>query len=383
MNEAPADMRPYAYYTVMRQSQDPKMLRLRMVLYAKDQGVKPAAKAFHTTAKTVRKWLSRFEAGDGKLASLQEHSRAPRRRPRQLSKPQEQRILAAKGACPRFSARRLKSQFVLPYSVKAIGRVCRAHGLSRPWRRKKPQTKRLLRELKKHWKLFQQIDVDTKNLCDIPEYWQPLKDLNLPQYQYTARDVSTGLLFLGYSNELSLAYATVFAERIIRHCQACGADLSAATWQSDNGAEFVGSWQAKNDSAFTGAIQRVKGQVHRTIPPGQHRFQADVETVHNLMEQEFYEIERFAGRQDFLAAANAYQLFFNLARTNSGKENKTPWQLITDKQPGASPILPLLSVCYLDELHESLLHSPAAGGYDVWGLPYSRADGMTLARLHG
>ncbi len=111
------------------------------------------------------------------------------------------------------------------------------------------------------------------------------------------------------------------------------------------------------------------GQVHRTIPPGQHRFQADVETVHNLIEQEFYEVERFTGRDDFLAAANHYQLFFNLARRNSAKEDKTPWQLVNEKLPAANPMLPLLSVEYLDELHDSVLHSPAAGGYDVWALP--------------
>jgi len=366
MNKDPAPVRPYAYYTVMRQSQDPKTLRLRMALYAKEHGVKPAARAFHTTAKTVRKWLGRF---DGKLASLQEHSRAPHQRPRKLPVQAERKILAVKRSCPRFSARRLKRQFDLPYNVKAISRVCREQGLNRTWRRKKPQTKRLLREIKKHWNLFQQIDIDTKNLCDIPEYWRPLKGLGLPQYQYTARDVTTGLLFLGYSNELCLSYATVFAERIIRHLQNCRVDLSNATWQSDNGCEFVGSWQAKNDSSFTAAIQRIHGQTHRTIPPGQHRFQADVETVHNLMEQEFYEIEHFTGRHDFLAAANSYNLFFNLARTNSAKEHKTPWQLVQEKLPTADPTLPLLSVTYLDELHDSILHSSAAGGYDVWGLP--------------
>ena len=365
-NDRPADMRPYAYYTVMRQSQDPRFLRLRMALYAKDHGVKPAARAFKVTPKTVRKWLARF---DGKIASLDAHSRAPHARPRKLGKVAEAKILAAKRQAPRFSARRLKLEFALSYSVKAIARVCRDHGLNRPWRRKKPQTKRLLREVKARWRFCQQIDVDTKNLCDIPEYWQPLKGLHLPQYQYTARDVTTGLLFLGYSNELSLAYATVFAERIIKHLQACGIDLGRATWQSDNGSEFIGSWQAKHDSAFTAAIQRVAGQAHRTIPPGQHRFQADVETVHNLMEQEFYEVERFAGRDDFRAAANRYQLFFNLARRNSAKENKTPWELVESKRPAASPLIPLLSVPYLDELHDAILHSPPAGGYDVWGLP--------------
>jgi transposase len=339
-----------------------------MALYARDRGVKPAARAFKATPKTVRKWMRRF---DGKIASLEEHSRAPLKRPRKLSSVSERKILAAKRAAPRFGARRLKLEFELPYSVKAIRRVCRDHGLNREYRRKKHQTKRLLREIKKHWTLFQQIDVDTKNLCDIPEYWLKLKGRSLPQYQYTARDVTTGLLFLGYSNELSLSYATLFAERIIKHLQTCGVNLDGVTWQSDNGSEFVGSWQAKNDSAFTDAIQRVKGQSHRTIPPGQHRFQADVETVHNLMEQEFYEIESFADRSDFIAKANHYQWFFNIARRNSAKENKTPWELTKEKRADANPMLPILSVEYLDQLHDSILHSPAQGGYDVWALPCS------------
>ena len=135
-----------------------------------------------------------------------------------------------------------------------------------------------------------------------------------------------------------------------------------------NGSEFIGSWQAKNDSAFTNAIQRVASQIHRTIPLGQHRFQADVETVHNLMEQEFYEIESFNGRRSFLDKANHYQWFFNIARKNSAKENMTPWELAQLKHPNADPHLPLLSVEFLDELHDSVLHS-SVRGYDVWALP--------------
>lgn len=366
MNQSPADTRPYSYYTVMRQSQDPKILRLRMAVHAREHGVKPAARAFHTTVKTVRKWLRRF---DGKLDSLRGISRAPHQQPRRLSTAQEQVVLRAKRACPRFSARRLKLEFDLPYAVKTIRRVCRDHGLLRVWRRKKPQTKRCLREVKKLWPLFHQIDADTKNLGDIPEYWTPMRARGLPQHQYTARDVSTGLLFLGYAQELSLTYATIFAERIIHHLQLCGLDLGHVTWQTDNGSEFIGSWQAKHDSAFTMAVQRVPGQIHRTIPPGQHRFQADVETVHNLMEQEFYEIERFDTPDNFLAKANHYQWWFNLARKNSAKENQTPWQLAKQKHPKLNPLLPLLSVEFLDQLHHRQLQHGSSGGYDVWDLP--------------
>ena len=71
----------------------------------------------------------------------------------------------------RWSARRLKRDFELPWSEKAIRRVCGDHGLNRKYRRRKHQTKRYLREVKKAWRVFQQVDADTKDLNDIPEYW--------------------------------------------------------------------------------------------------------------------------------------------------------------------------------------------------------------------
>ena len=73
-------MCPYDYYTEMREASDPKHLRLRMVRLAKERGVKTAARKFHATPKTVRKWRRRY---DGTLESLDDHSRAPKRRPRQ------------------------------------------------------------------------------------------------------------------------------------------------------------------------------------------------------------------------------------------------------------------------------------------------------------
>jgi transposase-like protein len=56
-------MCPIKYYTNMRLSKDPKLLRYEMVKYAKDHGVKPAARVFNTTPKTIRKWLSRWQPG--------------------------------------------------------------------------------------------------------------------------------------------------------------------------------------------------------------------------------------------------------------------------------------------------------------------------------
>ena len=57
----------------------------------------------------------------------------------------------------------------------------------------------------------------------------PVEDPGLPSYRYTARDVTTGTLYLGYSDELSLACAEVFAEQIIEHLKKCGVKLGRAT----------------------------------------------------------------------------------------------------------------------------------------------------------
>jgi hypothetical protein len=45
---------------IIRQSKEPKLFRYELVRFANEHGVKPAARAFKTTPKTVRKWLARW-----------------------------------------------------------------------------------------------------------------------------------------------------------------------------------------------------------------------------------------------------------------------------------------------------------------------------------
>jgi hypothetical protein len=351
------------YYTLMRESKDPRYLRLRMVQEAKRSGVKPTAGLLACSPNTVRKWLNRF---DGTLDSLSELSRAPHHSPNKLCKAQEQEIVAARKKLPVWSPRRLKRDMNLPYSPNAIHRVLKEHHLLRKYRRKKHQVKRCLRDIKRKWAFCKQITADTKDLKDLPEYLIQAKALGLPLHQYTARDVSTGALFLGYADELSLTYAEAFAKRIALHLRSHGVRSPYVTWQTDNGSEFVGSWQAVEKSAFTRTIESF-GSRHRTIPPGQHRFQADVETVHSLMEVEFY-LERFSSRYDFIRKAQTYQHYFNYVRPNSGKENKCPFDLVKEKR--LHPPLDLLylpSVFLEDLVHQQ--HSSTLGVHDVQGLP--------------
>lgn len=47
----------------------------------------------------------------------------------------------------------------------------------------------------------------------------------------------------------------------------------------------------------------------------------------------FFDLETFSRRGDFLTMVDTYQLYFNLARHNSHKEDQTPWQIIEPLAP--------------------------------------------------
>jgi hypothetical protein len=128
--------------------------------------------------------------------------------------------------------------------------------------------------------------------------------------------------------------------------------LRDLVWQIDKGGEFKG-----NFSKVLGDSKHVR------IPPAAHTYQSDVETVHRLEEDEFFDIEDFASRGDFLANAHTYQLYFNLVRPNSRKENLSPLQIIERLAPPSPLELCLLQPVLLD------YHLNGSGEYDVPRLP--------------
>ena len=350
------------YFKIMRESKDPKYLRFEIVRYAEQHGVKPAARAFGTTPKTIRKWLRRWQPGT--LTGLDDLSRAPKNSATAITVEQRQRVIELKRQLPTWGAQRLKRDFDLALSDKAIRRIWHQENLLKRQRRK-PRTKQDLRAIKAQWRLFEQTCLDTKDLIDIPELWPQLQRLQLPKVQYTAREVVSGLQFLAYADERALIYSALFAEILIAHLQRCGVSLQDCRFQTDNGSEFIGAWNAREDSAFTKTIQAVKGLVHHTIPPAAHTWQADVETVHGLIEDEFYCVEAFHSRAHFLDKAAAYNLWFNVARKNSSKRHKTPWEIVMERKTKIHPAVATWKPVYLDELWKTNLDAEPKGGYDV------------------
>jgi len=360
-------MCPVKYYTIMRQSKDPRWLRYEMVRYARDNGVKPAARAFNTTPKTVRKWLKRWQPGS--LRGLEDQSKAPQSKGSGINPDQRQKAIELKRKLKSWGALRIKREFNLIISEKAIRKIWKEEGLLKK-RRRKHKTKNDLREIKAQWRLFEQTDLDTKALYDIPEYWLQMKKHHLPTYQYTAREVVSGLQFIAYAQECSLTYANLFAQIIIGHLKKCRIDLSNCRFQTDNGAEFIGAWSAKEPSVFTKTVESVEGLVHDTIPPGAHTYQADVETVHGIIENEFYEIETFPSLPILLAKATQYIIWFNIARKNSYKGYKTPWEIIHERDPTISPQIATLPALSLDHLWKIKLAKTTKRGYDLIQHPY-------------
>jgi transposase len=320
-------------------------LRLELVRFALREGIREAARAFRCSRNTVRLWLRRYQA-EG-LSGLKEKSKAPRRIPHKTSPYLEEKVVEARTKIPCYGPRRLKRMFVLKPSIGAIGRILRQRGLTRK-PKKRHEKKRDLREVKAKYRALTHHQADTKHLYDIARYWPQMKKLGLPRYQYTIRDTKSGALMLAYAQECSLKCAEMAAEGYLNQLNRYGIKSADVIFQTDGGSEFSGTTRKKADRGFTYRVEEVHGAKHDFIPPGCSNANADVESSHALIEQEFYDLECFTGLTDFLNKATLYQNYFNFVRPNSYKGDKTPWQIIQEERPDLSPEVLLIPPVMLD-----------------------------------
>jgi transposase len=349
------------YFELYRMRTDRHWLHQKLVSFARLHGIKAAARDFGCSRNTVRKWLRRYQPG--KPSSLQEMSRRPHHCPHQIAGGLEGQIIKLRRQTG-FGAERLKHEFALPCSHNAIARILRRHHLLEP-RKKKPATKKQLRAVKRHWKLFAQLSTDTKYLQDIPHYWPQMTRLKLPRFQYTAREPVSGACFTGYADELSKSYATFLAEQLSVHLAGHGVDLSGLTWQTDNGCEFLENQEEQGLPATVRAL----GSAHRYIPPKRYTWQSDVETVHRLVEDEFFDRETFTGPSEFWAKVTTYWHYFNLVRPNRGKEWQSPLQILQAKAPAMAGAVLNWRPLNLAKRHNAYLPKPHNQGHDLPSFP--------------
>jgi transposase len=356
-----------SYYAMIRDRDCKYNLRLGLVQYASSHGIRRAARQFACSRNTVRKWLKRYEAEA--RSGLKEHSRRPHRCPHKTSRSQENRVIALRQRVPCYGPRRLKDEFGLKASLGAIGRILRQGGLTRK-KRRRHEKKRDLRQIKARYRAFERLQMDTKDLEDIAPYWPQMKALNLPTVQYTIRDVKSGAMFVSYSNELSMTYAELTARRLLEHLLAYGLEAQQITMQTDNGSEFSGQERKPRDRGFHHSVERL-GIKHTFGPPSCPNANSDLESVHASIEQEFFDLETFASRQNFLDKVTLYQHYFNLARKNYSKGARTPLDILLEDSPHLDPAILLIPPVFYEHLLAQKIHaltSPRVG-HDVPVLP--------------
>jgi len=83
-------------------------------------------------------------------------------------------------------------------------------------------------------------------------------------------------------------------------------------------------------AGFRYTVEAIHKATHITIPRPNPNLQAYVESSHNLIELEYYDIEYWIALWDFYEKATTYQNYFNLARKNSYKGWKTPLEILQE-----------------------------------------------------
>ena len=324
-------------------------IRMHMVRLARRESISEVARQAKTSRKTVRKWVERYKKEGA--AGLKDRSRAPKKRPKKISSRLEEKIRELRKKY-RWGPQRLKDQCGLPCSDGAIYRVIKQAGLIQP-RKPKWKRKRDLRKQKEKLKPFEKIQIDVKDLSDIPEYWTEGRGNGLPRYEFTAREVRTGATFVAFARANDGNTAAAFATYLLEHLKNYGVDLENLRAQTDNGSEFIGSITKKQPtlSAFEQVLKNYHVH-HERIPPRCSTWNSDVETFHRTVEDELFSVEPLRTPRELLAKAYAYQIFYNQFRKNRWRGNLAPREILdsvgTDRyDPGLLSLPPLLLDSFL------------------------------------
>lgn len=316
----------YLTYSVGKGKEYPFEFKMKAVFAADELGIKPTARKFKVAVNTIRSWVRRHRKNGKK--GLKGRRQGPKNIPHKISADLEEQIVSIRKRCPCFGPLRIKYFYDhITCSLGAIQRVIRSHNLTRK-RKKAYQKRRDLRAVKAKRPSMTHLQMDVKHLYDIPCYWEQLKPKGLPKYQYTVRDTKSGMLFLGYSDELSELNARTMIDYVLDEMKPdLPFDISKLTVQTDNGTEFSGLAKKFETARFVQMIEKTHGANHVYIRPGHCNAQADVESSHELIETEFFDLTRFADRDDFFRKVESYRLYFNFLRPNFNKGIKTPQQI--------------------------------------------------------
>ena len=338
------------YHLVLKDCSNPFNNRCDMVRYAMEYGIKPTARHYSCSKNTIRKWLRRFQA-DNSLKALKNRPRIPKHSPNRTPEHEEKEIIRLRESLVKVGANRMRYEFGINRAASTIQRIIKLSSCPTR-RRKKHITKQDLREEKKKLRIFEKIQIDIKELVDIPTYWKQMKLHKLPKYQFTARDVKSGALFIAYGRSKDSVNASCFCTYLLEHLKRFKIDVSKVSIQTDNDGAFVGNWRLNSSAPFIHVIEKIYKAKHLRIPPSAPTHNSDVETSHIRIEEEFYDIEKYTSFNNFLNKALTYQAYFNIIRPNKYKNLKSPLKIVEEELGTVDPNLLILPPVMLEDMFD-------------------------------
>jgi transposase InsO family protein len=278
--------------------------RLKVLAYAEEHGLKPAARHFALSRTTVREWRDRRDA-QGPAGLLPRYPKRRRRRvaPEIIPLVKQARVEHRLGA----DRTRIWLQRVHGISIAAqtIQRLFRDLGLHRlPIRRKRRP---------KQMRLFEKDQPGDSVQVDVK-----FVRVNRQRYfQYTALDDCTRFRVLRLYRYLNHRTSLTFF-RELRQAM----PFPIRKLQCDNGTEFP--------LEFALTVQEA-GIRHRYITPRRPEQNGKVERSHRIDDEEFWQRESFASFDDAAVALEAWERRYNHERFSMALRGHTPSEILAAK----------------------------------------------------
>ena len=358
-------MCPITYYTMIRSSDHKMTVRRELVRFARNHGIKPAARRFGCSRNTVRKWLRRYQ----REGCLKEQSRRPLSCPAQTPQNVENLVVGLRrktGYGPHRLCdwlRRTEGETLSPWTIRNI---LKRNGLLKRKKRRKTC-------YPAHWawetgEPFSLVQADAKDVHDKgtlgTERTTHLARLGLPRYQWTFLEAQSRLRFLAYSHRLTRDCGVAFLWLCLKWLRRGG--LSARVqiqtdWGEEFGGDNPGRIQQLNAKYFTDL-----GAELCRYPLGRKGYNGRVERLHRSDDEEFYMpmLLDMRSQAEYLERAFQWQAFYNLYRPHygAGMDGQSPMEKLRSFGLDFKDTFALMPPILLDKVAGLIV---AHGGHDL------------------
>lgn len=295
--------------------------REEMVKLSNEIGINKTAKFYKTSRNTIKRWRRRYlSGGRDNLADLSKRPKnMPKTAPKEVIDKINKLVTDKKVKKHRVTSAKVYRTLKLEKQVSYV--TCNKYvskALGKKKKRKITKTNGGDTSWKNNLSPFEKIQVDVKYLTDIESLKPYFKDNCLPKYEFTFRDVSSGLAIVAYGSEKSVTNTHIFFKNVIDPFLKSipGLDLKKVSFQTDNGSENTN--RKRKGPVYTDLKKSIVTQFieehykdHKTIIPGHCTAQSDVESFHNVIERECLAWDEIVDQESLLYYTDAFLSWFN------------------------------------------------------------------------